>query len=224
MPNVYFACKRNNTADAAYMAVVAADLYRATGERGYLDYVKKGADKLISLMGEGDAAMCVQLDDDDAHLAFMCSNYAHSNGGFMALCAACESLENNEVYLEALRKIAVSICKLARKNPWFIYRSAYSDADLDMVFGHPAPGRYLPSQRELLGQVRYIGSIGKDENEIKCYTPTETGSIRVTPLTVSTAGVFLMRAAKLLGDREIGAVAQSQIDAILAATAMTQVM
>jgi len=213
-PSFYSLCKRDNSADMAYMAVVAADLYNATGDKKYLDCVKQGADKLISLMGDGDVAMCVLTDDGEEHLAFMYNNYSHSHGGFMALCAACELLEDNTIYIEALKKVTSAICKLSSDNPWHIYRAAFSDADLDMRIGLPAPGRYIPSRRETLGKTRYIGSVYNNGKEIKCHCGTNAPE-RVSPNMSSTAGVFLMRAAKILGDKKAASFAQSQIDAVL---------
>jgi len=50
----------------------------------------------FSLMGEGDAAMCVLLNEDTEHLAFMLAAYGHANGGFLALCGAAELLGDKE--------------------------------------------------------------------------------------------------------------------------------
>ncbi|MBO5347116.1 MAG: glycoside hydrolase family 9 protein [Lachnospiraceae bacterium] len=214
--NTYYMCQKGNTADMAYMAVVAADLYAATGDVKYLDYVRKGADKLISLMGEGNAAMCVLLNDDDEHLAFMCTAYAHANGGFMALCSAAELL-GEEKYFNAIRSVAKAICRVAKTNPWYITRPVYSDKDLDMVFGHPAPGRYLPSIREKLSDIQPVGTVAKNGKEVNCFFDAKLGDRNFAPTENASKGAFLMRASKLLGDKEFASVAQSQADVILGA-------
>lgn len=215
-PSFYSLCKKGNTADMAYMAVVAADLLLATGDAEYKEYIRKGADKLLSLMGKGDCAMCVFLDEDDEHLAFMYNNYSHSNGGFMALCAAYEILGEKK-YLEAVKDVAYAICKISKKNPWQLSAPAFSDADLDMTVGHPAPGRKMYTRRQSLGELEEVGTVVKPEKEVRCYRAKNMGDRLVTPNAHSTVGVFLMRASKLLGDKEIGSVAQSHIDAILGA-------
>lgn len=212
--NSYFMCQKGNTVDKAYMAVVAADLYKATGDVKYLDYVREGADKLISLMGEDEAAMCVLLNDNDDHLAFMICGYAHVNGGFMALCSAAELL-GDEKYFDAIRAVAKAICRLAKTNLWHITRSVYSEKDLDMVFGHPAPGRYIPSIREKLSDIQPVGRIVKNGKEVNCYFDAELGERHFGPTGNAAAGVFLMRASKLLGEKDFASVGQSQADVIL---------
>lgn len=214
--NSYFMCQKGNAVDMAYMAVTAADLYAATGDNTYLAAVRKGADKLISLMGEGDAAMCVLLDDDAEHLAFMITAYSHANGGFMALCAAAELL-GDQKYFDAIRAVAKAICRLAKTNPWQITRPVYSEKDLDLVFGHPAPGRYLPSIREKLARIQPVGKLAKNGREVNCYFDAVLGDRNFAPTANAANAVFLMRAAKLLGEKEFASVAQSQADVILGA-------
>lgn len=209
----YYCCKRDNTADMAYMAVVAADLYDATGDAKYLEYIKKGADKMVSLMGDGDMAMCVFLDDDSENLAFMYSSYGHTNGGFMAMCAACEYLKDNSKYLDALKKITDAICKCAKNNPWRLFKSIRTDADLDMAAPHGDT-----TIRNIFGETDYIGSVYKENKEVKCYTKAAKLN-SVSPTIVTNLGVFLKRASKILDHTEADSVAQAQIDAILGANA-----
>lgn len=207
----YYMCQKGNTVDMAYMAVVAADLFSATDDVKYLDYVRKGADKVLSLMGKDDNAMCVLLNDDDEHLAFMISAYAFSNGGFMSLCCAAELL-GDQKYFDAIDSAAKGICKIAKTNPWQVRRSIYSEKDLDIVFGHPAPGRYLPTLRETLLDVQQVGAVTKNGKEIKYFYDAGLPDRHFSPLAGADAGVFLMRASKLLGNKEFSSVAQSQID------------
>lgn len=214
--NSYYMCQKGNVADMAYMAVVAADLYAATGEKSYLDYVRKGADQLISLMGEGDAAMCVLLNEDDEHLAFMMTAYAHANGGFLALCSAAELL-GDQKYFDAIRAVAKAICRIAKTNPWHITRAIYSEKDLDLVLGHQAPGRYLPSIREKLAEIRPVGTVTKNGRQVNCYYDAKLADRNFAPTQNAAKAVFLMRAAKLLGDQDFASVAQSQADVILGA-------
>lgn len=214
--NSYFMCQKGNTADMAYMATVAADLYAATKDAKYLDYVRAGADKIISLMGEDDAAMCVLLNDDDEHLTFMITGYAHANGGFLALCSAAELL-GDQKYFEAIQAVAKAICRTAKTNPWHITRSVYSEKDLDLVFGHPAPGRHLPSIRERLLDIQPVGTVVKNGKDIKCFFDAKLADRHFAPTENASKGVFLMRAAKLLGEQDFASVAQSQADVILGA-------
>ena len=216
LDNTYYMCQKGNSADMAYMAVVAADLYAATVDAKYLDYVRVGADKIISLMGEEDAAMCVLLNDDDEHLAFMSTAYAHANGGFMALCSAAELL-GDEKYFDAIRAVAKAICRVAETNPWHITRPVYSEKDLDMVFGHPAPGRYLPSIREKLADIQPVGTVVKNGKKVNCFFDAKLGDRHFAPTENAAKGVFLMRASKLLGEKDFASVAQSQADVMLGA-------
>ena len=214
--NSYFMCQKGNTADMAYMATVAADLYAATKDAKYLDYVRAGADKIIRLMGENDAAMCVLLNDDDEHLTFMITGYAHANGGFLALCSAAELL-GDQKYFEAIKAVAKAICRTAKTNPWHITKAAYSEKDLDLVFGHPAPGRHLPSIRERLLDIQPVGTVTKNGKDIKCFFDAKLADRHFAPTENASKGVFLMRAAKLLGEQDFASVAQSQADVILGA-------
>lgn len=215
-PSFYSMCKKGNTADMAYLAVVSADLLKATGDERFKEYIKLGADKLLKLMGEGSVASAILLDDDDQHLAFMYNNYSHSCGGYMALCCAYE-IFGDKKYLDAISDVAYSLCELAKKNPWHLAKPLYSDEDLNMIVGHPAPGRKMFTRRQSLGELEYVGSIKKDNADIPCYYPVHRENDRISPNLSSTFGVFLKRAAKLLCDNNIDEIAQSQIDAILGA-------
>ncbi len=215
-PSFYSLCKKGNSADMAYMAVVANDLYKATGNEDFKQYVRLGADKIISLMGKDAVAAGVLLDDEDTHLAFMYNNYSHSNGGFMALCCAYEMFGDKK-YLDSIRNVAISLCNIAKKNPWHLAKSIYSDEDLNMIVGHPAPGRKMFTRRDSLGELEYVGTIRKNSKEVACYYAVHKDNERVSANMSSTIGVFLKRAAKLLDDKDINSVAQSQIDAVLGA-------
>ena len=210
----YYMCQKGNTVDMAYMAVVAADLYAATKDEAYLAYVRAGADKILSLMGQGDLAMCVFLNEGDTHLAFMMTGYAHAHGGFEALICAAELL-GDQKYFEATKAVAKAICRLAKANPWQVTRTVYSDVELDMVFGHPAPGRHLPSVREGLQEIQTIGKMAKNGLETNCYYDAKLAPRHYSATGNATKGVFLMRAAKLLGEQEFASVGQSQADIAL---------
>ena len=110
--------------------------------------------------------------------------------------------------------MAKAICRLAKTNPWQITRPVYSEKDLDLVFGHPAPGRYLPSIREKLTRIQPVGKLGKNGREVNCYFDAVLGDRNFAPTANAANAVFLMRAAKLLGEKEFASVAQSQADVI----------
>ena len=210
--NFYALCYKDSGADLAYHAVTAANLFRATGDKSYLEVLREKAEKFASLCLDGDAAFCVLANETTQNLVVGAA-YSYIPGNLLALCDALELLPAPSAFLrEKCRCAADALCAFMKTNVWHHIRPVFGEDDMNAIVGHPAPGRVLPTRREGMTAETPLKTVQNGE-EYVCYYDRANQTFQ--PTTECAFGVFLARCAKIFGNPEYRACAQSVIDQLL---------
>ena len=211
--NVYELCRKGGTADLGYLIVAAAELYRATSQTKYLDAMREPVRVLCARQLDGGLACALRRGDHPDRLMSGGSPYAWAHSGLNALISAYELLGDTDGLVDAIRHAADALCVISGRSPYRLLLRIMSDTDLDVVAGHPAPGRKLYSYRETMKKLTRVGSFLADGREIGAYINEEN----IVPSSMSYDAIFLARAAKLFGEPRWQKAAQAHLDALLGA-------
>lgn len=193
----YDQCKKDSTADLAYQITVSSDLYRATGEKRFLDLIKKCVPSLLDSITDG---FIFTRNDNNKRTASSSCSYCWLMGGLLSLCDAYELLGDFCNLKAKLINALDEICNYEGKSIWHSVQKLYLDEDLDVVDGHLNQTR-RQSMRGLSRYKNYYYS-KKDffEPSYACYI-----------------GIFLARGAKLTDNLRYMNYAQSIVDSLLGA-------
>ena len=190
----YEQCQRDSTSDIAYQITASCDLYRATGEKKYLDLVKSNVKKILE---DIDIFTLKRREDSGKVLTASCS-YSWLASGLLCLYDAYELLGDFCELKSTISKALEGICEFLDKSPWRRAEILYSDSDLDIVDGHEGKTR-RDSMGELLKYGKYYYQNGAPFN------PSYSGYI----------GIFLAKGAKLFNEEKYMGYAQSILDDLL---------
>lgn len=210
----YDQCYKDSTADLGYRIQVACDMYRATGDESFLQTLRKDVESFTACIPCDDLAQVLLQNNGSGAAVMTGGSYAWLPGGFVALCDACEMLEDSNELKKTIQTIADAFCKQAASSVWCSVRPLLTDADLDAPTGHPTPGEQAKTVRDTVTDIQYYGTL---TNGMKCYTRT-SNAIAVS--LESTVGIFLVRASRILNEKKYRDAAQLVLDRILGVNAM----
>ncbi|MBE6663739.1 MAG: hypothetical protein E7602_04455 [Ruminococcaceae bacterium] len=192
----YEQCERDSTSDIAYQITVSHDLYRATGEKKYLDLIKLQTPKILELV---DGFALIRGEANGKLVTASCS-YSWLMGGLLCLYDAYELLGDFCNLKSKISSVLDSICEFLDKSVWQTPDLIYSDSDLDIIDGHEGKTR-----RESMGELLKFGNYYYQKNS--CFHPSYGAYI----------GLFLAKGAKALSDSKYMGYAQSILDNLLGA-------
>ena len=203
--NFYEPCFPGSGADYGYMAVVSTDMYTATGDKSYLDYVKQGADGLCS-MEIYDGIIRIWKDMESS-VTSRC-NYSWAHGLYDGLCRAIELLpEDKEVvtWKNTLRNFCDTILVFVSKSLWYRKPSFYTDEDLDFRCGH------------LYVWMTCLPSVREKYEPFSEYNKLNYKFMKnlISPSVDMFYAVILKKAEKILQNDTYGVYAQRVLDNIL---------
>ena len=210
----YEQCYKGSSADLGYRIQVACDMYRATGDDGYISNVRDDVKSFVNAIPNGRLAQMIMRNDGSGRTVLASGTYAWLPGGFIALCDAYEILGDIDGLGEKLREIADALCNQANLNVWGKITPIFTDSDLDTPYGHPAPGQKSKTLRETDNDFILYDTLPSGE---ACYI---RNSEKIASSVVSSFGIFLARAAKILGEKKYLDTAQSLLDIIMGANAL----
>lgn len=203
--NFYEPCFPRSGADYGYMAVVAADMYSATKDNSYLEYVRMGADGLCSM--EIYDGLVKIWEDDTASVTSRCF-YSWIFGLYEGLCCAIELMpeaKNLNKWKTMLKNYCDLMCNLASDSIWHATPRVYTDKDLDFRSGHLYEWMtHLPSIRETSGPFKKYKGLNYSRKRFITY-----------PGIDMSFAVVLKKAQKIFGEEVYGEYAQSILDVVL---------
>jgi hypothetical protein len=210
----YEQCYKGSSADLGYRIQVACDMYRATGDDGYISNLRDDVKSFVNAIPNGRLAQMIMRNDGSGKTVLASGTYAWLPGGFIALCDAYEILGDIDGLGEKLHEIADALCDQANLNVWGKITPIFTDSDLDTPCGHPAPGQKSKTIRETDNDFIFYDTLPSGE---ACYIRS---SEKIASSVVSSFGIFLARAAKILGEKKYLDTAQSLLDIIMGANAL----
>lgn len=215
------------TADLCYRLSAAADLYRATGESGWLVETERcGREILECFAAEDDvmdnlASACLRREKGSTYLIEGIDSYSWQGGGILALCDALELLPDSPLvprWRERLVASAQQYTLTAGRNIWRRIPRFFSESDLGLPTGHPAPGRPPRTVRDTLDTLYPAGRISSADRDEPCWY--SYGGRSLYPSYALLRMLVLRRAARLLNELEYTAIAQRNLDYLLGANPM----
>ena len=194
-PDFFFEqCRKNSTADLCYQITASCDLYKATKEVKYLDYVKKCLPLVLDKL---DKFTLLRSDDSEKSVMASCS-YCWLTGGLLSLCDAYELLGDCFDLKNKILNALESLCSYMDKSVWKYAEKVFLDKDLDVVDGHENKTR-----RQCLHNLKKYDNYYFNDDEI------------FEPSISLYFGLFLARSGKLLKINKYIEYSQYIIDNLL---------
>lgn len=195
-PDVFYEqCRPGSTSDLAYQITASADLFRATGEKKYLEIIKNCLPGVQNSLKNG--FVLIRQDDKEKTVSASCS-YCWLMSGLLSLCDVYELLGNFNGLRETLTVALDKVCEFADKSVWRTVEKLYSSADLSIVDGH----LNMTRKDSMQGLIAY-GDFYYSQDEI------------LEPSYACYIGIFLARGSKLLSNSKYMCYAQSIVDNLL---------
>lgn len=191
----YEQCVKDSTADLCYQITVCADLCRQTGEKSYIEHIKRCLPEVLCQINDGFVLM--RREASGRTVSGTCS-YSWLMGGLLSLFDAYELIGDSCGLREALVCALDSICAFADKSVWKNMQRALSAADIDVVDGHEGK-----TKREMMGEVCEFSKY--------FYSPNE----QFEPSYACYIGIFLAKGARLFKNESYKMHAQSILDQLL---------
>ncbi len=192
----YEQCEKDSTSDIAYQITASHDLYRATGEKKYLDLIKLQTPKILEMV---DGFALIRREANGKLVTASCS-YSWLMGGLLCLYDAYELLGDFCNLKSKILSVLDSICEFLDKSVWQTPDLIYSDSDLDIIDGHEGKTR-----RESMSELLKFGNYYYQKNS--CFHPSYGAYI----------GLILAKGAKALNEPKYMGYAQSILDNLLGA-------
>ena len=197
-PDVFYEqCRPGSTSDLAYQITASADLFRATGQKKYLEIIKNCLPSVQNSLKNG--FVLIRQDDKEKTVSASCS-YCWLMSGLLSLCDAYELLKDFNGLRETLIVALDKVCEFADKSVWRTIEKLYSSADLSVVDGHLNMTRKDSMQGLIAYEDFYYSHDEILEPSYACYI-----------------GIFLARGSKLLSNSKYMCYAQSIVDNLLGA-------
>ena len=214
--NFYELCRKGGSADLGYFIVAAAELYRATADNSFLDIIRETVGQLMTYQLDGALACTLRRDDHPDMLVYPSSAYCWAHSGINAFLDAYELLGDICGLGDAIHRAADALCEVSARSPYRLLRRILSETDLDVVMGHPAPGRVLLPRRAKMKNLMRVGSFSADGQEVDAYI----NEVNKVDQGAGWYAIFLARASRLLGEARWMATAQAHLDALLGTNAI----
>lgn len=190
----YEQCRKNSTSDLCYQITASSDLYKATGDKRFLEKIKECLPLVLDKL---DGFNLLRTDDREKSVMASCS-YSWLNGGLLSLCDAYELVFDVPELKIKLQKALDSLCEYMDKSLWMYAEKVYLEKDLEVVDGHEGKTR-----RECLHSLKKFKRFYYNDDEI--FEPTISLYF----------GIFLSRGGKLLENKKYIDYAQTIVDNLL---------